>query len=71
VNVEPGSLAEKVKLAVVSAVVSAGPESIVVSGGVVSLARTVQVYEAGVGSTLPASSSARTSKVCDPTARSA
>ena len=53
-NVEPGSLAEKVKLALLLVVVAAGPESIVVSGGTAST--TVQVWVAGVGSTLPASS---------------
>jgi hypothetical protein len=44
-------------------VVPDGPESIVVSGAVVS---TVQARESGVGSVLPAASVARTSKVCSP-----
>jgi hypothetical protein len=69
--VEPASLAERVKVALVSMVGSIGPESIVVSGGVLSTAWTVQPKLAGVGSTLPAASVARTSKVCGPTARPA
>ena len=43
-----------------------GPESIVVSGATVS---TVKVRVAGVASTLPAASLARTSNVCAPCAR--
>ena len=43
-----------------------GPESIAVCGAVVS---TVHVRLAGVPSTLPAASVARTSKVCSPSAR--
>jgi len=43
----------------------AGVESIAVTGGVVS---TVHVFAAGVSSTLPASSRARTRNVCDPSA---
>ena len=46
-------------------VVPAYREATVV-GGVVS---TVHVYEAGVASTLPAASTARTSIVCEPSAR--
>ena len=63
-SVAPGSSDEKVKLGVV--VVGRarwGPESIVVSGAVVS---TVKVRLAGVGSVLPAASMARTSKVWAP-----
>jgi hypothetical protein len=62
-NLEFGSLAEKVNLADVLTVVASGPEPIVVSGGTVS-GSSVQVWLAGVGSALPASSTARTSKVC-------
>ena len=40
-----------------------GPESIVVSGAVVSI---VQVWLAGLWSVLPAASVARTEKVCSP-----
>jgi hypothetical protein len=52
----------------VSTVVGSGPDSIEVPGGVVSLggSRIVHVREAGVGSTLPFRSIARTSKVCEP-----
>jgi hypothetical protein len=42
-NVESGSLDEKVKVALVSVVTSSGPESMVVSGAVMSAAVTVQV----------------------------
>src|SRR5438552_18548192 len=45
---------------------SAGPLNNDVSGGVVS---TVHVRVAGVGSTLPAASTARTMKACWPSAR--
>src|SRR5918997_1759085 len=54
-NVEPASLAEKVSSAEVLAVSAGGPEAIVVS--------------AGVGSTWPAPSVARTCSSCPPTAR--
>ena len=60
------SLAEKVKVASAELEGSAGPESMVVSGSVVS---TVQVWEAGVASVLPAGSVAWTSKVWAPSAR--
>ena len=43
-----------------------GPDVIVVSGAVVS---TVNVRVAGVASTLPAASIARTANVCSPAAR--
>jgi hypothetical protein len=62
-NVDPLSLEEKLKLAPVAFVGSAGLESIVVSGSVRSI---VHVYAAGVGSVLFSGSIARTSKVCDP-----
>ena len=63
---EPGSPAEKDRLAAVSLVTAGGPESMVVSGGIVS---TVHVERAGVRSTLPAGSVARTPKLCVPSAR--
>ena len=66
-NVEPGSVVEKsnvAPVAVVSARGSLGP--IVVSGAVASI---VQAYEAAVGSTFPAASTARTWNVCAPSAR--
>ena len=59
----PCSFAEKVKLALVLLVGLAGPASNAVCGGVVS---TVQVKTAGVGSTFPARSTARTANVCSP-----
>jgi hypothetical protein len=61
----PGSL-ENPNVGVESFVGPAGPESIVVCGAVVS---TVQVKLAEVESGLPARSTARTSKVCEPWAR--
>ena len=60
----PASL-EKVKLALSEETVPVGPESIVVSGAVVS---TVQLYEAAL-LWLPAASLATTWKVCPPSAR--
>ena len=59
---EPGSLAEKEKLALVAFVGLAGAVSMVVLGDVVS---TAQERVAGVGSTLPAGSIALTSNVCE------
>ena len=59
-KVAPGLLALKSKVGVVSFDGSFGPESIVVSGAVRSIAH---VYAAGVASVLPAGSVARTSKV--------
>jgi hypothetical protein len=56
----------KAKLALVSGVVAAGPDVIVVSGATVSI---VHVTLAGVASTLPDESVARTRKVCEPSAR--
>jgi hypothetical protein len=64
-NVDPGSLELKLKLALVWFVGFAGEDVIIVSGGVVS---TVQVCAAGVGSVLPAGSVALTSKVWLPSA---
>jgi hypothetical protein len=58
-KLEPGSLDENAKLGVGSVVGPLGPESIVVSGGMLS---TVKLRVAGVWSTLPAASAARTSK---------
>jgi hypothetical protein len=57
---DPASLELKVKVALVAFVGSDGPESTVVSGGVVSI---VQVQVAGVGSVFPSESVARTAKV--------
>ena len=62
----PVSGEEKKKLAVLEATVPDGPESIAVSGAVVS---TVHVRDAGEGSALPTASSARTVKVCALSAR--
>jgi hypothetical protein len=63
-KLEPFSLALKLKLAEVAPVDPEGPESIVVSGGVVSAGGgggvKVQFRLAGVGSVLPALSLART-----------
>ena len=53
-------------LAVVVLIAPVGPVLIVVSGAAVS---TVNVRVAGVASTLPAASRARTSNVCAPSAR--
>jgi hypothetical protein len=55
--VEPGSLAEKLKVALPLVVVAGGPEVIVVCGAVWSI---VQVWVAGVASVFPAASLART-----------
>jgi hypothetical protein len=69
-NVTPSSLAEKRNLALVLAVGSAGAESIVVTGGVVSRGFvTFQLWPAGVWSTCPSGSVARTATLCQPTAR--
>ena len=61
----PASVPEKVKLAAAEAALAGGVESIVVLGAMVS---TVQVKLAGVASTFPAWSIARTSKVWEPSA---
>jgi hypothetical protein len=66
-NVDPSSLDEKEKLALVSCVTVGGVALIVVSGGVVST--IVQIQGAGLGSTFPDASTARTSKVCRPAPR--
>src|SRR5688500_13171009 len=69
-KVEPASSAEKVNVALALLVVAAGPDTIVVSGAVVSAgASTVQLYPAGVASVLPAASVALTWKVWPPSAR--
>ncbi len=72
-KLEPDSVEAKEKLALVEAVVPEGPELIEVSGGVVSggggtssaegVACTAQVSVAGVGSTFPEASVARTEKL--------
>ncbi len=56
----PASREEKVNSALATVIVPEGPESIVVSGAVVS---TVQVVEGGEASVLPAASVALTEKV--------
>jgi hypothetical protein len=65
-KLEPLSVAEKPKLALVEAVVPEGPELIDVSGAVVSAggvtAWTVQLRVAGETSVLPAASAAFTEK---------
>jgi hypothetical protein len=60
---EPGSLEANANVPDVAELEAGGPEPIVVSGGVVSVPSIVQERAAGVGSTLPAASVARTSKV--------
>ncbi len=67
-NEEPLSVEAKPKLAEVSVIVPVGPEETEPSGGRES---TVKVRVAGVGSALPAWSTARTSKVCSPSASGA
>src|SRR5687768_7396483 len=64
-NVEPGSLEANVNVAEVLSACSVGPERISVTGG----PSTVHAADAGVGSTLPAGSTARTSSTCSPAAR--
>jgi hypothetical protein len=72
-KVLPASEEEKVNEALFCFMVSEGPESMVVSGEVVSCGGggtfTVKVLEAGVASTLPTPSVALTSKVCSPLER--
>jgi hypothetical protein len=72
-KVEFASEEENVNEALFCFTVPEGPESMVVSGGVVSCGGgavlTVQVRVAGVASTLPAPSLALTEKVCEPSAR--
>ena len=67
-KVEPAWSDENVNVGVGSFVGPEGPLSIVVSGVAVS---TVNARDAGVGSTFPAGSVARTSKVCAPSASDA
>ena len=67
-NVEPAWLDENANVGVASLVRPDGPPSIVVCGAAVS---TVKMCDAGVGSTLPARSVARTSNVCAPSASDA
>src|SRR5688572_27821462 len=69
-NVDPGSLEEKTNVASVAVVVASGFALIVVSGAAVSGGgEIVHHWLAGVGSTLPSPSTARTAKVCVATAR--
>lgn len=65
-KLEPDSVLEKLKAAVVLLVEPFGPDVIDVSGGVAS---TVKVRLAGVASRFPAGSVARTSTVCRPSPR--
>ena len=65
VKVDPLMVDVKLKLAEVVVTVPEGPAVIVVSGGTT----TVQLWLAGVASTLPAVSVAWTWKVCAPAAR--
>jgi hypothetical protein len=67
-KVASDSLEENSKFALVSLVVASGPESIVVLGGVKSAIS--HENSAGVGSTLPSASLARTKKSCSSNARS-
>ncbi len=74
-KVEPASFEENANDALVLVPLAGGPDVTVVSGGVVSAggggggAVTVQAWLAGVGSTFPATSIARTWNVWLPTAR--
>ena len=70
----PDSLAEKAKPASLALEVPEGPESIEVSGAVVSgggggTSSTVQLWVAGLGSTFPAASVARTENWWGPRTR--
>ena len=67
-NVEPDSLEENSNVALVLVVDPVGPESIVVSGAVVS-GTTVHCRLAGESSALPDGSMARTFSSCAPSAR--
>ena len=60
-------LAEKANVALVLSVRASGAESMVTGG---ARPWTSQLYSAGVGSTLPAASLARTAKSCSPKIRS-
>src|SRR3954468_18693387 len=68
-NVEPDSVDANPRLADAELTVPLGPEVIDVLGAVVSAVVTVQVREAGDASVLPTESVARTSNVCEPSAR--
>jgi hypothetical protein len=71
-KVEFASSEEKVNVALFCFMVPEGPESMVVTGGVVSCgggSSTLKVLEAGVVSTLSAASVALTSKVWEPPER--
>ena len=68
-NVEPVSVEVNVNVGVLSLVGPDGPAVMLVSGGVVSTVSTVKARLAGVASTLPAASMARTSKVWAPSLR--
>ncbi len=63
---DPATFAWKVNVASVLSVISAGPVSMVVTGG----SSTIQVWLAGVTSKLPAASLARINMVCEPCVRS-
>ena len=62
----PASLAVNAKVAVLELTLPLGPLVMEVLGAIVSI---VHVLVAGVASTLPAASFARTEKVCEPLAR--
>ena len=65
-NVDPDSVEVNANVAPVAVVGLAGPDVIVVFGGVVSAgALIVQVCDGGVASTFPAVSIARTVNVCE------
>ena len=65
-KVEPDSVEVKANVAVLDETVPVGPLVIEVFGATLS---TVHVRVAGVASTLPAASLARTENVCEPFAR--
>jgi hypothetical protein len=67
-KLDPASLAVNENVATMSVVLVGGAEVIVVCGGVVSGACTVHEWLAGVASTFPAASRARTWKVWAPAA---
>jgi hypothetical protein len=67
-KLEPGSSDENSNVGEASALGFDGATSIVVTGGTVSI---VQACVAGVASTFPAASIARTEKVCPPSPRPA
>ena len=67
-NVEPPSVEWKANDAELTLIVPEGPESMTVSGAVVSGRATVNARVAGVGSVLASMSVARTRNVCAPSA---